>query len=196
VGQRKLEDKMLRRLFIAMLAVFSMTSLGYTKEIAGINLPDFLDAGQTKLVLNGAGVRTKFFLDLYVGGLYLKGKSNDPEKIIQADESMAIRLHIISSMITSKKMEKATREGLDNATGGNTAPIQVQIEEFISVFKEKINEDDVYDLIYLPGTGTEVYKNKKLKSVSAGLTFKRALFGIWLADKPAQKSLKNKMLGK
>jgi hypothetical protein len=29
-----------------------------------------------------------------------------------------------------------------------------------------------------------------------GLDFKRALFGIWLGDKPVQKELKDKMLGK
>ncbi len=187
---------MLKKLLIVMAAVFTMTSQVYGKEIAGINLPDVLETGQTTLVLNGAGVRTKFFLDLYVGGLYLQQKSANPEKIIAADEPMAIRLHIISSMITSEKMEKATREGFTKATGGNIAPIHAQIETFISVFREKIQEDDIYDLMYLPGTGTEVYKNSDRKSLMQGLAFKQALFGIWLSDKPAQKSLKKKMLGK
>ncbi|MEA3471658.1 MAG: chalcone isomerase family protein [Thermodesulfobacteriota bacterium] len=29
-----------------------------------------------------------------------------------------------------------------------------------------------------------------------GLEFKKALFGIWLGDKPAQRSLKKEMLGR
>jgi hypothetical protein len=92
-------------------------------------------------------------------------------------------------------MENATREGFENATQGNTEPIKIQIEEFISVFKEKIEEDDIFDLIYLPGKGLEVYKNSELKSRIEGLDFKQALFGIWLSEKPAQKSLKKEMLG-
>jgi hypothetical protein len=151
--------------------------------------------GGTELVLNGAGVRTKFFIELYVGGLYLVQENHDAGKIIEADEPMAIRLHIVSSKITSKKMEKATREGFVKATGGNVAPIQSQIENFISVFRDKINENDVYDLVYLPDKGVEVYKNAKYSSVTPGLYFKQALFGIWLSEKPAQKSLKKKMLG-
>ncbi len=97
-------------------------------------------------------------------------------------------------MITSKKMEKATREGFEKATGGNIGPIQVQIEEFISVFKEEIKEGDIYDLIYVPGKGVEVSKNNESRSMIKGLPFKKAMFGIWLSDKPAQKSLKKAML--
>jgi hypothetical protein len=187
---------MIKRPFVAViLGVLMMSTTGYGKEIGGIIMPESLEAGQTKLLLNGAGVREKLFMDLYVAGLYLKEKSGDPEVIIEANDPMAIRLHIISSMITSKKMEKATRKGFENATGGNIEPIKVQIEEFISVFKDKIEEGDIFDLIYVPRKGVTVYKNSESRSVLEGIAFKNALFGIWLSDKPAQKSLKKAMLG-
>jgi hypothetical protein len=187
---------MLRKQFAAIvLTILVMVAQGNAEEIGGINMPESLKTGQSTLMLNGAGVREKFFLDLYVGGLYLKEKSADPGAIIEADEPMAIRLHIISSLITSKKMEKATREGFKNATGGNIEPIKVQVEEFISVFKEEIKEGDIYDLIYVPGKGVEVSKNNHHRSTIKGLPFKKAMFGIWLSDKPAQKSLKMAMLG-
>jgi hypothetical protein len=92
-------------------------------------------------------------------------------------------------------MEKATREGFENATGGNIGPIKVQIEEFISVFKKEIKEGDIYDLVYVPGKGVEVLKNNESRSIIKGLPFKKAMFGIWFSDKPAQKSLKKAMLG-
>ena len=184
------------RNFIPVILTFVfMSPVSYAKEIEGINMPEVLEAGRGKLILNGAGVRTKFFMDLYVGGLYLKKKTNNPKEVIDGDELMAIRLHIISSLITSKKMEKATREGFENATKGNTEPIKSQIEKFIAVFREKIGENDIFDLVYVPEKGLEVYKNSELESLIEGLAFKRALFGIWLSDKPAQKSLKEDMLG-
>jgi hypothetical protein len=190
-----MERDMFKKQILIMLAVFMLSSLCYAMEISGVNIPESFRAGEEELILNGAGVRSKLFIKLYVGGLYLQQKSNDPATIIEGNEPMAIKLHIISSMITGEKMENATREGFSNATNGNTLPIKDQIESFISVFKE-IKEDDIYDLVYLPGKGTEVYKNAEYHSMIEGLSFKKALFGIWFCDKPAQKSLKNDMLGK
>ena len=47
----------------------------------------------------------------------------------------------------------------------------------------------------MPGRGVEVYKNQEKGSLTEGLIFKQALFGIWLGDKPAQRSLKKELLG-
>lgn len=186
---------MLKKLVAALIAVFVMISYTGAMEAAEVKLSDNLEIRGTKLLLNGAGVRSKFFMDLYVGGLYLAEKSSDAAKIVAADEPMAISLNIISSMITSEKMESATRKGFKNSTGGNMAPIEQEIEKFIAVFKEKIEINDVYHFVYMPGKGVEVYKNSKLNSLLTGIEFKKALFGIWLCDKPAQSSLKKEMLG-
>jgi len=186
---------MLKKLFMSLLVCFMMVSLCSAADVAGVSMPDSLQAGEDSLLLNGAGVRTKFFMDLYVGGLYVKDQGMEAGEIVAADAPMAIRLHIISGLITSDKMEKTTREGFENATGGNTTPIQDEIDTFIAVFNEKIEKGDAYDLIYVPGKGVETYKNGTFASVTKGLEFKKALFGIWLGDKPAQKSLKKEMLG-
>jgi hypothetical protein len=186
----------MRKTILAMIiSLMMVAAICQAKEIAGVNIPQSISVNQQELILNGAGVRSKWFVKLYVGGLYLKQEDSDPQKIIQADEPMAIRLHIISSMITSKKMEDATREGFINSTEGNTGAIKEEIDRFISVFKEKINENDIFDLIYIPGRGTEIHKNNETRAMIEGLDFKEALFGIWLCDKPAQKGLKKKMLG-
>ena len=180
---------------VFILSIIMVASICQAVEIAGVDMPQSISADQHELILNGAGVRSKFFMDLYVGGLYLKQKDSDPKKIIEADEPMAIRLHIISSMITSKRMEDATREGFMNATNGDSGEIQERIEKFILVFKEKIDENDIFEMRYIPVKGTEVIKNNKPHAVIEGYDFKQALFGIWLCDKPAQKGLKKKMLG-
>lgn len=179
-----------------ILAVLMTPFPCHAKDVAGIDVPDSLETGETKLILNGAGVREQFFVRVYVGALYLEQKCEDSQEIIEANEPMAIRLHVIASNLTSEIMEKATREGFEKATDGNTPPIEAGIDRFITVFDETINKHDVFDLIYLPGKGTEVYKNKTYHSLTTGMPFKKALFGIWLCDKPAQRTLKRKMLGK
>jgi hypothetical protein len=160
-------------------------------------IPATLKVDGEALALNGQGIRTKWMMKIYHGGLYLPAKSSDATAIVAADEPMAIRLEMVSSLITSEKMKDATNEGFEFSTGGNMAPLQQPIDEFINVFEEEIKDGDIFDMAYIPGKGVEVYKNSALKkTIDAGLPFKQALFGIWLGDKPAQKALKQGMLGK
>ena len=187
---------MFKNWMVVALSLFMFASTGDALEIEGVNMPESFQAGNENLVLNGAGVRSKFFMDLYVCGLFLGQKSSDPGKIVESDEPMAIRLHIVSSLITSEKMEKATREGFENSTDGDTGKIADRIERFIGVFVEEIKENDIFDLVYTTADGVKVFKNEALKATIPGLDFKRALFGIWLGEKPAQKSLKKALSGK
>ncbi|MAR93072.1 MAG: chalcone isomerase [Pseudomonadales bacterium] len=167
-------------------------------ELGGITMPETLTTSDgATLHLNGAGIREKWFMDLYVGGLYLLQPSADPDTILSADEPMAIRLHIVSGMITSEKMVNATMEGFENSTGGNVDALDVNIKAFLAAFDEAIKEGDIFAFIYEPGKGIHIMKNgAEYMLVECELAFKQALFGIWLSDKPAQKSLKRDMLGR
>jgi hypothetical protein len=188
---------MLKKVVFSFMILLAMVSWSEALEIEGVTLPDSLQAGKDRLVLNGAGVRTKLFMDLYVAGLYLQNKSGDADQIINADEPMAIRLVIISKLISSNKMVSATEEGFETSTGRKMAPIQKEIDSFIDVFKEDISKKDMYDLVYIPGTGVEASKNGKLVKTIPGMEFKKAMFGIWLCKKPSHKcpALKKGMLG-
>ena len=185
----------MKKLAVLVVSILLMSfSLG-DKEIGGIKMPETLKAGDTTLELNGAGIRSKYFIKLYVGGLYLQAKTTDVNKVLNADEPMAIRLHIISSMITSEKMEESTREGFENSMDGNTDSLEGEIEMFIETFKKEIKDGDTFNMVYVPGKGLEVYKNEKLETTIINPKFKKALFGIWLGEDPAQKSLKEDMMG-
>ncbi|HLU85349.1 MAG TPA: chalcone isomerase family protein, partial [Vicingaceae bacterium] len=60
---------------------------------------------------------------------------------------------------------------------------------------DEIKKGDIYDIFYVPNKATLVVKNGKLMAKIEGLDFKKALFGIWLCDKPADKNLKDDLLG-
>mgnify|MGYP003635499402 FL=1 len=179
--------------YLMLAATLSAPALALT--VGGVDVPDTYTTNSTELQLNGAGTRSKFFIDLYVGSLYVPKAQHDGNAVVDADEPQAITLHITSDMITSDRMTEATMEGFEASTGGDMAPIQSEIDQFMSVFKEEIKEGDVFDLVYVPGEGVKVFKNSEQKGTVGDLEFKKALFGIWLSDEPAQKSLKKKMLG-
>jgi hypothetical protein len=66
-------------------------------EIASVDMPDSMIAGEHNLTLQGGGVREKFFIDLYAAGLYLAEASRDADTIVNAESAMAMRLAIVSS---------------------------------------------------------------------------------------------------
>lgn len=180
---------------IAIASLLFAASSASALDIGGVKLPDSMPVAGQELKLNGAGIREKWMFDLYVSGLYLAAPTKDAKAVVAADENQTIRLHIISDKITSEKMASATMEGFENSLGGKTDALKPQIDEFIATFKEEIKVGDIFDLTYVKGDGVHVSKNgKEVKSI-AGLEFKKALFGIWLSDSPAQESLKSELLG-
>ena len=149
---------------IAFLIV-GMSAVNAQIEIGAATLPETVTFESQKLVYNGAGVRKKAWFKLYSGGLYLVQKSSDAKDIMDADESMAIKLHITSRLISSKKMINAVNDGFENSTNGNTAPISTEIEKFKGFFSEEINDGDIFDIAYIKGKGVIVYKNGTKKGM-------------------------------
>jgi len=185
------------RWLVAALLSFAVLLAGpaYAKKVGGVELPAELTVGDAALALNGAGLRKKLFIKLYVGSLYLPEPSSDAQAIIDADEPMSITLNILSDLLTRDKMLKALKQGFKKSTDGNTEAIQPQIDRMIELMQEKIRPGDSFQLSYEPGSGTHMSKNGDAPELIEGLDFKQALFGIWLSDKPAQASLKKAMLG-
>ena len=176
------------------LCLFAFTGFAQI-EISDVELPAKMKSSSVDFDLNGGGLREKLWIDLYVGALYLVEKTSDANKVMNDDKPMMIHLEIVSTLITSEKMQKACNEGFEKATKGNTTPLQTEIDAFIDAFKEEIREKDTYTLTYVPGKGTDIYKNDKFIKNIKGLAFKKALFGIWMCDEPADEDLKEGMLG-
>ena len=186
----------MKNIVVIMMALFVSLSSNAQTKVNGIVVPNIVKVDGEYLKINGAGIREKMFLDLYIGVLYLGKKSSDQNTIIMADEKMAIKMRVISNLVTRENMEEAIREGFEKSTKGNTKDIDDKINELINKgFAEEIEKGDVIDLEYIPNKGIILKKNKVELVVIQGLKFKQALFGIWLCDEPADANLKKKMLG-
>ncbi|MFP4309943.1 MAG: chalcone isomerase family protein [Desulfococcaceae bacterium] len=183
--------------FSGLLTLFALLTAGPAAalEIGGVALPDTLTAGTEELTLNGAGLRKKFFVKVYAGGLYLTEPSVNADAVVAADAPMAIRLHFIYDGVSSEKLVAAWKEGFAAATDGNTAPIQPGIDKFNGFFNREAKAGDTFDILYTPEQGVRVYRGDRLQGVISGLDFKRALFAIWLGAEPADEDLKEGMLG-
>jgi len=187
---------MMKKMILLVVAVLLIAPSVYAVEVGGKNLPDTITVGNDTLVLNGAGVREKWFMDIYACGLYLKNKSSDANQIMSADEPMVIRMVVISGLMTQEKMVTALNEGFEKSTGGNIDAFRDKIDKYIAGHAGEIVADNVIEYQYIPGEGISVFRNGEKRTTINGLDFKKAVMGIWLCDEPAQESLKEKMLGK
>ena len=187
---------MKKLLFILTIILVSVPSLYSQKTLSGVTIPKKMMVGKTVLVLNGAGVREKMWIDLYVCGLFVKAKTTNAQNIIDSKEHGAIKLQIVSSLITSKKMSDAVEDGFKNSIGKPTKDMRAKIDKFKSIFADsEIKDGDIYDIVYIPSKGVVVFKNGKIQPIIEGYEFKKALFAIWLGDKPADDDLKDDLLG-
>ena len=186
---------MIRKSLMAAVFALLMIPPVQAMEIGGVTLPETMIVGGEELILNGAGFRKKAFFKIYVGALYLTSEESDPQVIIDNDEPMAIRMHFTHKGVSPQKLIKSWNDGFMNATGGNTDPLLDEIDTFNSYFIDEAKKGDIYDFVYTPDGGLSITLKGEHMGTIPGVQFKKALFGIWLGDKPADKGLKEGMLG-
>ena len=180
-------------LVLSTLLMMSSNVMAAT-DIAGVSVPDSITPQGESLQFNGAGIRSKFFIDLYVGSLFTHEKMNQGDMVINSDKAVAIRLNITSNMITSEKMINAMKEGFERATAGQNKNLDTKIKSFIDTFAEPIQKGDQFTLLSVPGEGLINYKNGEFMSITSGEDFRKAVLAIWLGDKPTDDDLKEEML--
>jgi len=73
------------KLFVLVFSLLLFSGISSAAKVGGVSLPQTLTAGEQTLTLNGAGIRKKLFLKLYVGALYLQEKNNSGAAISEVD---------------------------------------------------------------------------------------------------------------
>lgn len=66
---------------------------------------------------------------------------------------MGLRLKIVSFLINTKTMQEGILECFTKEAEGDITLIKPELDKFLSVFKEELGKNDVYDFIYVPGVG-------------------------------------------
>ena len=185
-----------RALFLCT-ALFLLGAQVQARDIGGVVLQEqvMLNGIEQSLLLNGAGIRYKFFFKIYVGALYLPELNNDPALIMQASQANRIAMHIVYDEVPQEKLTKAWLEGFEDNTGQTEfVALKSRLDEFNAMFTS-LQAGDVVLLDYLPGIGTRVSIKGEDKGLIEGADFNRALLSVWLGDDPVTEELKQAMLG-
>lgn len=175
----------------ALLALL-LTLSADAAELAGVTMPDTATVGGTALVLNGMGLREKYFFDVYVGGLYLPAKTTSETKAIQDDVPKRVLMHFVYSEVAAEKLTGAYDEGL--ARLPDAAERRSEFDT-LNGWMETLVSGDVMQFDYVPGKGTTVTVKGAEKGTIPGAGFMRAFLSVYIGSHPPTAKLKKGMLG-
>jgi hypothetical protein len=162
--------------------------------LAGVTLPDKVDVNGQSLVLNGMGLRTKFIIKVYVGGLYLTHKDKVASHILAADEPRRMAMHFIYD-VSKEQMCDAWDEGLERNTPQAGAEVKAAFHTLCS-WMTGVGKGKELVLTYVPGTGTTVELGGATKGTLPGKPLADAVLATWIGPDPAPgKDFKKAVLG-
>jgi Chalcone isomerase-like len=168
-------------------------------DVAGVKYAPTVQLAGSNLVLNGAGLRTRFVVKVYTAGLYLSTKAATPEAVLAAPGPKRIQVVMLREIDANELGRLFTRGMQDNAPKeefSKSISGTLRMAEIFSAQK-RLKPGDSFSIDWVPGTGTTVVINGK----AAGEPIKEpefftALMRIWLGPNPADGNLKELLLGK
>ena len=180
----------------ALLAALLAAPGVHAAEVAGVRIEDKVKVGGSELVLNGAGVRSKFFVKVYVGALYVGQKAASAAAIYDSAVTRRMALRMLRD-VEADALHDALDEGLrNNHSPAELADLQGASEQLARLMKGigKAREGDTIAIDFT-NEGVSVSLNGELRGRVAAPALSKALLKVWLGDRPADGALKKALLG-
>ena len=180
------------------LAVAALAATVGAADISGVKLEDKAQVESRDLVLNGAGLRTRFHVvKVYVIGLYLPEKKSDAASVLSLAGPKRAAIHMLRD-VGADTFTDALIEGLKaNHSEADFKALEPRVKELSDIMAQ-IGEAKNGMTIALDWTGSAtrlVVNGKPAGKPISGEDFYKALLRIWIGDKPVQDDLKKSLLG-
>ena len=190
-----------KSLVVAMLISTSMTSTAQaaTVEREGMRYEDTIRVGNTRLLLNGLGVRAVAWIKGYVAGLYLAQKEGEAEQVyaLQGPKRIAVKMLLdVDSSLLAKTFSDGIRK---NYRDDELEALRPRMEVFDAQVRAigGVKKGDTIDLDYQPASGTRILVNGKARGDAiAGDDFYIALLKMFIGERAIDKNLRAALLGK
>ncbi|MFG6465230.1 chalcone isomerase family protein [Roseateles sp. BYS87W] len=194
-----MKTKPVTRWLTGLTLALGLAGLGQAAEVAGVKLEDSVKVAGKELKLNGAGVRTRIVVKVYVLALYLSEKKDNPAAIFESSGPRRFSLTMMRE-VTGDELGQAFLAGITaNTDKAERSKFVNQLAQFGDAFVSipQAKKGDTVTVDWVPDTGTVMYFNGKQQGEPMkDIGFYNALLKIWLGDKPVDSSLKPALLGK
>ncbi len=183
-------------LALALLVALAVSGGARAANVEGVALDDAIEVAGVPLVLNGAGLRSKFLVSGYVIGLYLPSRTTSAEAVLDGQVRRRVRL-VLKRGFGADMMWSFFEDGIRrNATPAELALMEKRLWEVERAFREigEVHKGDVVDIDMAADGSGEVRYRGQLKGSFSGADLSRVLLKIWLGENPVQSDLKEALL--
>jgi hypothetical protein len=181
---------------IAAVMFLVLAAGAQAREVDGVAVPETLAlaGGKAPLALNGAGLRARFLVKVYVAALYLEQRDTQPERILDSSATRVMAIHMRRDTDSEQIATAFLTSVAKNHDPSEMQALQSRLKQF-SLMMPSMKRDDVLRLEFSTGGETRVVLNSVLQGTLQGADFQRALLRIWLGHKPVDDGLKRVLLG-
>jgi hypothetical protein len=185
---------MIRGLILALAAV-ALLSVAQAADLDGVAMPDTRVVDGTRMHLNGIGLRTYsiFGIHIYVAGLYLERRSDDPETILHSPERKLLDIRFVHDVDTVEA-RKAWQDGFDgNCRLPQCSLDKRDVERFLAAVPP-IHAGDATTLFFTED-GVDVAFNGRRMGVITDPHFATTMLATFIGPVPPTPRLKRELLG-
>lgn len=182
----------MKRLTLVLASLLYLHAPAFARSVADVDVPETVTVEGKSLKCNGAGIRKKFVIKVYVGALYLESTSSDAGAILKGDGAWAVRMVFLRD-VDKGKVVGAYKEGFEKNSAGKAAALQPSLDKVTAALTD-VKKGTVMTVSYAPGKGTTVAMQGGPSVTIEGKDFGDAMLANWLGSKPADDGLKSELL--
>jgi hypothetical protein len=184
-----------KRFFVSVaLGVSFFSSAGFAKELNKISFPDEMQLADTKLVLNGLGQRVAFgfFVKVYVGALYVTGKSCEPDILMEMKTPKRLELKFQMN-VDKEKIRDAWDKGYKDNCGTLCGDYVANLSQ-LKAWMGDMREGQMLAFNFFTDRLEVELKGEKKGEIKDAL-FANNVLRIFLGPNPPNKELRTGLLG-
>jgi len=168
---------------------------GLAGEIDGVQVAGIAELDGQSLRLNGAGIRSKFLFDIYVGALYCLQPVHDADALLKKPSPAVVTMEFLYKEVSRDRLIAGWNAGFHkNQSEASMAALGGRLAAFNALFADG-HRGDRYRFDFQTDGRTVVRLNGNVIGSISGEDFQRALLSVWIGKEPASQDLKRAMLG-
>lgn len=168
-----------------------------SRAFGGADFPSATQVDGQPLVLNGAGIRYKAMFQVYAAALYLEHPATTVDGVLQAKGAKRVAATMLRAINASELGNLFTKGILENNPPQLTTSLLPNMARMSAVFSRfrQLGAGEQFTVDRLPGKGMVLTVKGEQQHEPFEDAFFDAMLNIWLGPKPADRLLKQALLG-
>jgi hypothetical protein len=182
-------------LTLMALTIVALASATQAADLDGVAMPDTRVVDGVKMQLNGIALRTYsiFGIHIYVAGLYLERRSDDPDTILRSSERKLLDIRFVRDVGVAEA-RKAWQDGFDGNCQAPQCHLDPQdVERFLAAVPP-IHRGDRTVLLFTQRGVDVTFNGRKMGDITDP-HFATTMLATFIGPAPPTPRVKRELLG-